>query len=220
MPGHKPPESFNFRQPSAWPTWKERFARYRLASKLHNDDEDVQVSSLIYCMGSEAEKIFRQFGLNAADQNRYNVVLQRFDEYFLPRRNVIHERSNFHRRDQKVGESIEEYTRELFELADLGNFPDKEATIRDRLVLGVRDRELSQKMQLEQDLTLDNAIKLARQHELVSHQLMMQREDTVTERVDAASRSSSRLTHRHKTKFFARKRVRQTISYRTLRQGQ
>ena len=54
-----PPESFNFERPSEWPEWKERFTRYRLASKLHKDTDEVQISALIYSMGQQGKHIFK-----------------------------------------------------------------------------------------------------------------------------------------------------------------
>ena len=58
MPKFCPPEPLLFDQPSKWPEWKERFERYRIASRLHKDDGDVQVS---YCMGRQAENIYKTF---------------------------------------------------------------------------------------------------------------------------------------------------------------
>ena len=42
--------------------------------------------------------------------------------------------------------------------------------IRDRIVVGIRDNNLSQKMQLEPNLTLTKAIELARQSESIKKQ--------------------------------------------------
>ena len=50
-----PPEKFNFAHPDAWPQWIKRFERYRVASGLSDRDGPVQVSTLIYAMGEEAE---------------------------------------------------------------------------------------------------------------------------------------------------------------------
>ena len=47
-----PPDALDFTKPAAWPDWKQRFSRYRVASKLTEDDESVQVSALIYSMGA------------------------------------------------------------------------------------------------------------------------------------------------------------------------
>lgn len=135
----------------------------------------MQVSSLLYAMGAEAEKIFAQFGLSEDDQKDYDVVLTKLNEYFVPKKNVIHERATFHRRDQRAGENVEQYVRSLYELAEHADFPEKEETIRDRLVLGLNDQELSEKLQLETDLTLRKAITLARQHEQVKQEMTEQR---------------------------------------------
>ena len=92
-----PPESFNFERPSEWPEWKERFTRYRLASKLHKDTDDVQISALIYSMGRQGEHIFKSLVFaEEGDEGKYDKVLEKFDSYFVPKRNIIHERARFH----------------------------------------------------------------------------------------------------------------------------
>ena len=51
--------------------------------------------------------------------------------------------------------------------------------MRDRLVLGVLDTELSEKLQLKPDLTLESAVQEARQYEPVKSQLSEQRQSSV-----------------------------------------
>ena len=63
-----------------------------MANELTDKSGEVQVSSLIYSMGPEAKKIFTQFGLADAEANDYTVI-GRFNAYFEPKRNVIHERA-------------------------------------------------------------------------------------------------------------------------------
>ncbi|KAK3085333.1 hypothetical protein FSP39_001659 [Pinctada imbricata] len=184
MPKFNPPESFNFERPSDWQEWKERFARYRLASKLHKDDEDIQISALIYAMGRQAEHIFKSFVFATdGDDKKYDRVLEKFDEYFVPKRNTIHERARFHLRVQNPGESVECFIRTLHELAEHCNFDDKSEQIRDRLVIGIRDKELSEKMQLRADLTLEKACEMARNSELVKSQI----KDLQSNNLDAIS---------------------------------
>ena len=55
----------------------------------------------------------------------------------------------------------------LHELAATAEFSNKEESIWDRLVLAVLDTELSEKLQLKPDLTLEGAVQEARQYELV-----------------------------------------------------
>lgn len=80
-----PPESFPFERPSEWPDWRKRFERYKIATKLSLEDGDVQVSALVYSMGKEAENVFKSFAFDTEDdKDNYEVVLQKFDEHFIP----------------------------------------------------------------------------------------------------------------------------------------
>lgn len=99
------PENFPFDKPTEWLDWKQRFERYRLATKLDKDDGEVQVSCLIYAMGNEAENIYKSFTFT--EDGHRNDLFDEFDEYFFPRRNIIHERACFHQRVQRPGERAE-----------------------------------------------------------------------------------------------------------------
>ena len=48
----------DFTNPNGWADWSVRFDRYRIATKLHKDNKEVQVNALIYSMGPEAEYIY------------------------------------------------------------------------------------------------------------------------------------------------------------------
>ena len=54
MPKFNPPDCFLFDKPVDWPEWKQRFLRFRTASKLDRETAAVQVSLLVYAMGCEA----------------------------------------------------------------------------------------------------------------------------------------------------------------------
>ena len=51
-----PPESFDFSKPETWPEWKQRFLRFRLATKLNKEEEEVQVAALLYGMGKKQKR--------------------------------------------------------------------------------------------------------------------------------------------------------------------
>ena len=200
MPKFNPPCEFKFDCPAAWPEWKQRFSRFRLATKLNKDDGDVQVSSLIYAMGSEAEKIFSSFTFaEEGDKKKYDVVLAKFDAYFVPQRNLVHDRACFYQRNQQQGETAEMYIRTLYELAEHCDFENKrDEHIRDRLVVGIRDKELSRRFQLVggADLTLAKVIAETRQAEEITKQVNLQASgpdtDTPLANVDAVDRREDR----------------------------
>uniref|UniRef100_A0AAV2KQF7 ribonuclease H n=1 Tax=Knipowitschia caucasica TaxID=637954 RepID=A0AAV2KQF7_KNICA len=178
MAKFNPPESFPFDRPTEWSDWKQRFQRFRVATRLNKEDGEVQVSSLIYAMGPEAENIFKAFTFaEDADKEKFDVVLGKYDEYFYPKRNVIHERACFHQRVQRPGEKAEMFIRALYELSEHCDFgAQREEHIRDRIVVGISDKEMSRKLQLETQLTLSQTIQAVRQSEEVTRQVNQQGE--------------------------------------------
>ena len=123
-----PPNSFDFTQPQRRGDWKKRFSRCRIASKLSQDDLEVQVSALIYCMGAEADTLFGQFSLSADYQEDYDKVLKAFDHNFTTKTNYIHYDAVFNRRVQEEKESIEEFVKSLYELASRCEFKTMKET--------------------------------------------------------------------------------------------
>ena len=167
-----PPEKLDFSKPQEWPNWQQRFDRFRCATKLNKEDEVLQINALIYTMGKEAEHVFNAFTFAEGDEKKYAVVLKKFEEHFVPKRNTIHERACFHRRVQKDGETVEAFIRNLYELAEHCEFgAQRDEQIRDRIVIGILDKSLSQKLQMKSDLNLDTAIQMARQSEQIKVQV-------------------------------------------------
>ena len=66
--------------------------RFRPATKLNREEGAVQVSSLIDAVRSQSENIFWLFVFQEVeDEDDFDSVLGKFEEYFVPCRNVIHE---------------------------------------------------------------------------------------------------------------------------------
>uniref|UniRef100_A0A0F8AMR2 CCHC-type domain-containing protein n=1 Tax=Larimichthys crocea TaxID=215358 RepID=A0A0F8AMR2_LARCR len=179
MAKFNPPENFNFERPGDWPVWRQRFSRYSLAAKLSNEDGEVQVSTLIYGMGYEAENIFKSFSfVDDESGDDYDTVIAKFDAYFVPKKNTIHERACFYQRVQKP-EMAESFIRAFCELSENCDFGEtKSEHIRDRLVVGIRDKGLSRRLQLMSDLTLETAVQMVRQAEDVAQQISQQERQT------------------------------------------
>ena len=114
----QPPESFNFHQPDLWLRWKQRFEQFRLASGLSEKDDARQISSLLYCMGQDAEDVLKTTSITDADRRSYAAVVKKFDDHFAVRRNVIYERAKFNTRRQQPGETGDQYILALYTLAE------------------------------------------------------------------------------------------------------
>ena len=60
-----------------------------MASGLAWREGDVQVNTLIYAMGDQADDILTSFTLSDEDRKSYATVKSKFDNHFIQRRNAI-----------------------------------------------------------------------------------------------------------------------------------
>ena len=77
------------------------------------------------------------------------------DEFFKIRKNVICEHVRFNRRVQLPDKSVEQFITNLYQLVkhcECGKL--KEEMTHDRIVVGIHDSALSEKLQLDSELTL------------------------------------------------------------------
>ena len=84
------PAHFNFRQPEEWSKWLRRFKRFIQASDLDKKTYEKQVNALVYAMGDEADDILKSFHLSEGDSKKYKTVKEKFNEYFIRRRNYYY----------------------------------------------------------------------------------------------------------------------------------
>lgn len=166
-----PPEKFDCRDVQNWPKWIRRFERYRVVSGLDKREEAFQVNTLIYSMGDESEDILNASELTSADKLIYKKVKECFDEHFIGEHNIIFERAKFNMRKQEQGETAESFITAVHKQADYCKFGAlRDELIRDRIVVGIRDATLSEKLQMDAKLTLTTAVTRVRQSETVKQQ--------------------------------------------------
>ena len=79
----------------------------------------------------------------------------------MKRRNVIYERARFNLRKQEEGETVAAFINDLYVLVEhceYGVLQDE--MVKDRLVVGLHDSKLSEKLQLDPSLTLYAAVMI------------------------------------------------------------
>jgi len=87
-----------------WPKRKRRFEQYHEASGLAEKGELRQVSTLLYCLGKEAEEVLDTTHISEDDRKK---VIDEFDKYFKVKKNVRYERAWFNQRNQLLDESAD-----------------------------------------------------------------------------------------------------------------
>ena len=107
-----PPQPFQFKNPDSWSKWKRRFQQYRLVSGLTAQGADQQVSTLLYCMGEEAEDVLNSTNITTEERKVFDEVVKAFDGFFQIRVNVIL---------PKGGQEIIAALHNLVELANTAN---------------------------------------------------------------------------------------------------
>ncbi|UYV67569.1 hypothetical protein LAZ67_5001246, partial [Cordylochernes scorpioides] len=190
----QPPETFDFSTPNEWPKWRKRFERYLVVSGMKKKEEADKIDLFMYLMGDRADDIFRTFKFEKEEvATKIDSVLKAFDSHFCVRKNIIYERAKFNSRIQEDREPVDEFITSLYKLADSCEFEGlHEQLIRDRIVVGVRDKALSERMQLDSELTLEKAVKMVRQQEAVRQQQVDLQRPSTSQKVNQVEFNSKK----------------------------
>ena len=108
--------------------------------------------------------------LEEAKRKKHDEVCKALGEHFTGEHNIIYERARFNSRYQQHGEMAENFITDVHRLAEHCQYGVlREEIIRDRIVVGIRDSSLSEKLQLDPKLILENTITQVKQKEDNSH---------------------------------------------------
>ena len=105
-------------------------------------------------------------------RNDIETVLLKFRTYCEPRKNIVFERYQFWNRNQNASEPIDQWVTDLRSKAAKCEFGTFESDmIRDKVVFGVRDERIKERLLREADLTLNKALDVCRAAETSTQQI-------------------------------------------------
>ena len=135
--------------------------------------DEVGSATLLHFAGPEALEIYNTFTwTEEGDKKKIYKILENFEEYCTPRKNITWERHIFNTRAQKLGENIDQYTTDLRKKATSCEFGIlRNSLIRDRIVCGIHDDRTRSRLLKEADLTLARAIDICRADEITASQI-------------------------------------------------
>ena len=117
-------------------------------------------------------------------------MVTKLNKFFQVQQNVIYKQARFSRRIQKEGELEEQFFTSLYNLVktcDLGDL--KNEMTHDRIVAGIWDQALSERLQTVVDLTLEKAKTLVKQREAAhEHQLALNGSSKVDTSLDSVQK--------------------------------
>ena len=156
-----------------WKKFKRIWTNYEIAARLKNEPKALRTATLLTCIGPDALEVFDGFVfVNDDEEKDIDVVLRKFEDYFVGATNEIYERYKFNSRVQEEGESIDTFITALRRLAKTCNYGTlSDHLIRDRVVIGIRDSGLRKKLLERKDLTFNSCIDMCRASESTGKQI-------------------------------------------------
>ena len=97
---------------ATWEAWLEQLQMYFIAANIA--DAKRQKALLLYCGGSELQKIHRTLN---DDKETFNDTKTLLDAYFKPKSNITFERNKFYTCAQAENETIAAYVTKLKDTA-------------------------------------------------------------------------------------------------------
>lgn len=162
----------------AWKSWKTQFKVFMRASNLEQQTEQRKVALLLHHLGPECLQVFESFDVDM-DKIKYEDLVKKLDDYFIPKANVAMERHKFFSRRQAPEETIEQYVTSLKNLSSSCEFGQiRDDLIKDIFICGlltnyahIKERLLSEgKITLEKALNIAKSMNIAKENASQLHQ--------------------------------------------------
>jgi len=155
---------------SDWVDWKGNFELYQNGSGLKDKDEKVQLSAMLYMMGTGAHKIFQMMTFPEGKQkDKLKDVIEQFDLHFKGKASKSSLRQTFKNRVQKSGESLIDYVESVQQLAITAGYKLEDTEVTDTITRGILNRTVQAKLlDLGDDITIEKCIKICRSAQLTS----------------------------------------------------
>lgn len=170
----RPPTALSFEgnYKENWKKWRKTFEIYMTATDLVSKPEARKVAILLHVAGEEAMEKFETFGLTDDQKKKLDDVLKAFDEFCTPKVNERVERHIFFTRVQNSGENFTCFLTDLKKLSASCDFGDlKDSLIKDRIICGITDHEIKNRLLRGDDLTLEKCIRICKAAELANIQI-------------------------------------------------
>lgn len=127
-----------------WRRFKRNYNIFAAATKVNAEQDAVKIATFLNAIGPNAVDLFDSFVMTEENRLVYERVVEAFEGYCNPRKNVIYERYRFNQRNQRDGEKFDEFLLDLKLLARYCEFGGAEnELLRDRIVAGVVDNRLT-----------------------------------------------------------------------------
>ncbi|KAF2883942.1 hypothetical protein ILUMI_22234 [Ignelater luminosus] len=144
-----------------WKFWKQKFNTYLKATEICKQSEETQCAQLLQYIGDEAIHIYNTFKFEKDEVDKINKLIEKFEEYFKPKNNLVLERHKFFTRKQMQEETILQYVTDLKNKASTCAFGDlTDSLIHSIMICGLKSDNIREKLLQDDTLNFEKALKL------------------------------------------------------------
>lgn len=145
-----------------WRKFNQKFDVFLLASGLDKKPEETRVAVFLNLIGDEGLELYNSFTFTAEELKSLDSIKKKFQEYCSPQENVIFERFKFNSIGQKEGQTFDSFLTELRKAVKTTGYTQPDEMIRDRVVMGIFDKNTQERLLREPKLTLTKTIDFCR----------------------------------------------------------
>ncbi|XP_015124738.1 uncharacterized protein LOC107046602 [Diachasma alloeum] len=168
-----------------WKKWIKKLERYLVATECAGKPDEVKIAILLHCIGDEANEKYETFELTETQKKVYKTVVEKFQEYCVPKKNETIIRHLFFQRKQKDGEKFNDFLTDLQKQSSECEFGTiRQSLIRDQIISELRDLKLKERLLRTEELDMKKCIKMCRTSEMAEEQLKTLQEEVTDIAVD------------------------------------
>ena len=197
--GIKPPGHLSFEGDIAtnWRRWYRSYEYYVIATGASGKAERILCSLFLHIAGPDAQTLHAQFEFDSDEREKIQPLTKKFETYCISRSNITVVRHRFHTYNQN-NESMDTYIRELkARVVDCNYGQLEDSLLCDRLICGVSDEKLREKLLQTDDMTMEKCITMCRRSEVKASQVAERNELKETDAMTRDGRAPAAQAERH-----------------------
>lgn len=160
----RPPEPLVFEGNlfEQWDHWRLQFELYLITTESAEKAQAIQTSVFLTCIRKQRYEIYNTLKyFNEEDKMKLKLVVERFEAYCKPRKNITLVRHNFLTHKQHDGVLFDQFVTDLKRWSAQWEFGKlKDSLIKDMIIIGVGENQPREELLHADDLTLDMEIKI------------------------------------------------------------
>ncbi|KAK9685184.1 hypothetical protein QE152_g38241 [Popillia japonica] len=154
-----------------WNKFKQAYEIFITATNRKNSEKEIKAAIFLNLIGEEAVDLFNTFNLTADEKKDIDKIINAFENYIQPR-------------NQTENKTFDVFLKDIKRLADMCEFgTEKENMIRDRVVIGIKNREEQERLLRMPNLNLAEAVDVCRAAEISKLQARTLNNESATDSI-------------------------------------